>query len=169
MFNAITNKILDVAASQVGVREINGTNTGKEVNAYLASVGLAPGQYWCAAFVYWCIEQTDYVVNPLKKTGGVLAMWKDVPVQFRNTSPKPGYLGIINLGKGMGHIFFVDKIISADTIQTIEGNTNNNGSNNGIGVFKLSRNIHDKKIIGYINLPAYIASTNNILDSQKKK
>ncbi len=49
---------LHVAVTQLKVREDPpNSNRGPEVDGYLASVGRSPGDPWCAAFVFWCIEQ----------------------------------------------------------------------------------------------------------------
>jgi peptidoglycan hydrolase-like protein with peptidoglycan-binding domain len=65
-------EVLKVAVSQVGVMEVPpGSNKGPEVNAYLASTGLDPGYFWCAAFVYWCFNEASKNIgftNPLYKT-----------------------------------------------------------------------------------------------------
>jgi hypothetical protein len=48
-------RILATAATQIGVTEKTGKNDGKDIEAYIASVGLdAKGGYpYCACFVYW--------------------------------------------------------------------------------------------------------------------
>ena len=78
--SALATATLKFAASQVGVMEDPpGSNRGKEVEQYLASVGVAPGNAWCAAFVYFCVEQAAQatgLANPLPKTGGVLDLWR---------------------------------------------------------------------------------------------
>ena len=48
---------------------------------------------------------------------------------------KPGSLFIIDLGGGLGHSGMVIEVANSRLV-TIEGNTNNNGSRNGIGVFQ---------------------------------
>ena len=48
---------LDVALSQVGVRERGTSNRGPEVDRYLASVGISTGAPWCAAFTSWCRQR----------------------------------------------------------------------------------------------------------------
>src|SRR5262249_45751273 len=74
--NDLLREALSVAQSQVGVMEKPpGSNRGKEVEMYQASVGIPPGTFWCAAFVYFCFEQAASnlgVSNPLVKTGGCL-------------------------------------------------------------------------------------------------
>jgi hypothetical protein len=85
--------------------------------------------------------------NPHIKTAGVLEHWNQAgrkPGVVRITSAqaiadpslvKPGSLFIISLGGGLGHSGMV--IQNADSrLVTIEGNTNDNGSRNGIGVFR---------------------------------
>lgn len=59
-----------LAIEQVGVREHN--NRGKEVEIYLASVGLPPGNPYCMAGLYWTFDVASKVTkckNPLLRTG----------------------------------------------------------------------------------------------------
>ncbi len=53
-----------------------GRNTGREVDKYLASVGLDLDHAWCAAFLYWVFDKAAAAVNVtnhLIQTAGVLA------------------------------------------------------------------------------------------------
>lgn len=65
---------LSVARSLVGVREEpSGSNSGKDVLAFLKSVGIDTPAPWCAAFVYHCIERAakeSSAVNPFAKMKG---------------------------------------------------------------------------------------------------
>lgn len=56
----LRKQLLDIAESQVGVRELTGNNDGKQVKEYLQSVGLKEGYPWCTAFVVWCHLQISY-------------------------------------------------------------------------------------------------------------
>jgi hypothetical protein len=47
----------------------------------------------------------------------------------------PGQIFIISTGGGHGHTGFIEKI-EGGLLTTIEGNTNNNGSREGVGVFR---------------------------------
>lgn len=47
---------LGAAQRELGVREV-GVNTGPEVNRYLASADVGPGNPWCGGFVTWSLEQ----------------------------------------------------------------------------------------------------------------
>jgi len=131
---------LKIAACQLGVTEKpKGSNKGPEVEIYLKSVGLGGGYSWCMAFVYWCVAQAK-LSNPLKRTGGVLAQWNAKP-ELRKTIPEPGDIFIMDFGGGAGHTGFVEKVLSNGVIQTIEGNTNADGSREGYAVCRRTRKI----------------------------
>lgn len=129
-------RALAVAVTQLGVQEEpKGSNSGPQVNKYLASIGLGPGYSWCMAFVYWCFREANAAAQ-LVPTGGVLRQWNERP-QLRVTSPAPGDIFIMDYGKGMGHTGIVEKVVGAN-IHTIEGNTNSEGSREG---FEVSRRV----------------------------
>ncbi len=51
-------KLIAIAESQVGVREIGGNNRGDKIREYQTATDLAPGAWpWCAAFTDWCIKE----------------------------------------------------------------------------------------------------------------
>lgn len=134
-------KALEIAKTQLGVQEIpRGSNAGPAVEKYLKSVGLGKGYAWCMAFMYWCTKEASTQLgleNPLYKTAGVLAMYnkeKDSVV----TDPQPGDLFIMDFGKGQGHTGIVEKVEN-NTIHTIEGNTNDEGSREGYEVCRRQR------------------------------
>lgn len=135
---------LEVATRQIGVTEIpKGSNAGPEVEIYLKSVGLTKGYSWCMAFVYWCVLEASKktgIPNPLKKTAGVLSQWNNRP-ELRRRNPEPGFVFIMDYGKGLGHTGFVEKVLPGGKIQTIEGNTNADGSREGYAVCRRIRSI----------------------------
>lgn len=158
-------EVLDTAASQVGVLEKPiGSNAGPEVDAYLASIGLDSGNYWCMAFVYWCYRESAKalgVKNPAIKTGLVLDAWNrarngDAPTVTTEealhdpSKIKPGMVFIISTGGGHGHTGIV-VAVSGNIVETIEGNTNDGGSSNGIGVFHRNGRTVASINRGYIN------------------
>src|SRR5450432_4024870 len=58
------------------------SNSGPEVNQYLASVGLKPGNEWCMSFAYWCFNEAAVqsgIQNPLYKTGLCYQQWQESP------------------------------------------------------------------------------------------
>lgn len=140
------------AITQLGVEEVpKGSNAGVDVEKYLKSVGLGKGYSWCMAFVYWNVLQACgklAISNPLLKTGGVLAQY-NYPKSKRFTAPKPGDIFIMDYGKGTGHTGIVEYVLN-DTIHTIEGNTNDEGSREGYEVCRRVRKISSCK--GFIRI-----------------
>jgi len=152
--SALTSAAITFAVSQIGVMEDPlGSNRGPEVDRYLRAVGLDPegGSFaWCVAFTHFCYQaaaQQLGVANPHIRTAGVLAHWNAagtkagvlrVTKSSATADPgrvRPGALFIIDLGAGLGHSGMV--IETGDgRLVTVEGNTNDNGSRNGIGVFR---------------------------------
>lgn len=151
--NNLLKIVIKKAKSQVGVLEDPvGSNGGPEVDEYLASVGLDSGYFWCMAFVYWCFNKASSelnLTNPAVKTAGVIDHWnrtkgKRISSDDAVNNPsrvKPGQIFIMSYGGGTGHTGIVESV-SGGFINTIEGNTNEAGSRNGIGVFKRQRKIN---------------------------
>ena len=138
---------LKVAITQLGQHEQPlGSNWGKPVQDYLKSVGIAFPASWCMAFVYWCFGG-NVPANPLIKTGGVLRAWNEADKKHRVTDPQPGDIFIMDFGKGLGHTGIVEKVDS-NFIYTIDGNTNDSGSREGIEVCRRQR--PRNKIKGYL-------------------
>jgi hypothetical protein len=150
--NLLLTEAVKAAITQIGVMEDPpGSNRGPEVDQYLVSVGLPPGLFWCAAFVYWCFDKASVKSgkkNPLVKTGHVMTHWnkttgKKIITADAVNKPsliKPGHIFIMNTGGSSGHTGIVEKV-EGGFVHTIEGNSNNAGSRNGIGVFRLQRKI----------------------------
>ena len=147
-------KTIAIATSQIGVMEQPpGSNRGPEVDNYIRRVGLNPaGRFaWCAAFLYFCFDEAALAqprANPVIKTAGVLDHWDKAGRQGvpRITSAKaaqdpslvqPGHIFIIDTGApgGGGHTGLVVEVVGGKLV-TIEGNTNDAGSAEGVGVFK---------------------------------
>jgi len=141
---------LQIAKTQLHVREKTGKNDGEAVESYLKSVALGKGYAWCAAFVYWCFseaaKQLD-VPNPLYKTAGVLHHWNNTKGLKTKTNPQAGDIFIMDYGKGNGHTGIVERVVG-DIVHTIEGNTNSASSREGDGVYLRARKMNT--IVGYI-------------------
>lgn len=132
-----------VYTSQIGVRERTGNNDGVDVEKYLKSVGLTKGYAWCAAFVKWCYDKAG--VN----TTGINAMAlslhdKNKLVYYQNKiikEPQKGdafTLYYLKLGR-IGHTGFYDGRLNDVSYRTVEGNTNEQGSREGDGVYRKYR------------------------------
>lgn len=149
----LLGKVLEVAAGEVGVREEPpGSNRGPRVDEYLRALGLDPAQgsfAWCAAFVFWCFRQAADGLgrdNPVIRTGGVLDHWRRAQQQgiprLATTDAvddpgriRPGMIFVLAAGGGAGHTGLVESVQGGRLI-TVEGNTNDDGSREGIGVFR---------------------------------
>ena len=150
--NILLTDSLNIAISQVGIMEDPpGSNRGEKVEEYLASVGLDGGNYWCAAFMYWCFQQAcknSGRTNPLVKTGSCMTHWnnsnaKKILAADATNNPlllRPGQIFIINTGGISGHTGMIESV-DGGFIHTIEGNSDPAGGSNGIGVFRNSRKI----------------------------
>lgn len=164
---SLAGAALGVAVSQVGVMEVPpGSNRGPQVNAYLASVGLDPGNFWCMAFVHWCFEQAAGhagQANPWPKLGGCVDVWSRIKSSQPNrlitraaamadpSRVKPGQVFILDFGGGHGHTGFVRQSFNGP-LRTIEGNSNTDGSSNGLGVFEVNRRkIPDPTLKGFVD------------------
>lgn len=144
-------RALEVAASQLGVREIGNTNRGEEVDAYLLSTGNGPGYPWCAAYVYWCIERMARELRievPFLKSAycPTISNWaRGNSILFEK--PEPGDVFLLYLpykGKVTArHTGFVEKVEGGQFV-ALEGNTNLDGSRDGYGVFRREREFHSK-------------------------
>lgn len=146
----IQSKALEIAITQLGVKEKGEDNHGPEVEKYLASIGLGAGNSWCMAFVYWCYSEAGKamaVANPMYKHGGVLKQWEQRGSKFGHVHPLIGDIFIMDFGKGLGHTGLVEKV-DQDKIYTIEGNSNDEGSREGYEVCRRYRN--RSKIKGYL-------------------
>lgn len=134
----LVNGALTVAGTQLGQKE-NGPNTGPMVDKYLDSVGLLPGNSWCAAFVYWCFNESAKaleMLNPCPRTAGVLKLWELAPDAAKVRHPARGAVFVMDHGKGHGHTGIVESVNGGGLIETIEGNTNRGGSRQGDSVWR---------------------------------
>lgn len=148
----LSEKALLTAISQIGNDEKpHGSNWGEPVKSYLASVGIPFPASWCMAFVYWSFQEASKALNTKNtaiKTGGVLAAWNKADKTIKSSTPSIGSVFIMDFGKGNGHTGLVEKFDST-FIYTIEGNTNDTGSREGIEVCRRKR--LRSTIKGYLN------------------
>lgn len=140
---------IQIAITQIGNQEIpKNSNWGEHVQKYLKSVGITFPASWCMAFVYWCCKEA-FPANPLVKTGGVLNQWNKINPIHKKTQPLVGDIFIMDFGKGLGHTGFVEGI-NGEYIETIEGNSNDEGSREGYEVCRRKRKISSCK--GFIRI-----------------
>lgn len=151
----LPNAIVLVAAAEVGVVEINGTNSGPRVDEYKAATWLNPklSWAWCAAFVCWVVReaarQTDTRFTATFKrprTAGAWDMENWSMAQDASTWTKKPHRNDIEAGDivvfKFSHIgFAISKPDANGYVKTIEGNTDVAGSRDGGGVFRKRRHV----------------------------
>jgi hypothetical protein len=138
----IGRDLLSIAEKEVGVHEKTGHNDGPQVEAYLAYVHLAKGSPWCAAFISWVFWKAGF---PEPRSGWSPDLF---PRSRRILQPVPGaVLGIYF--PELHRIAHVGLVLSSrhDWVNSIEGNTNTDGSREGYGVFRRLR--HKRFIYAY--------------------
>ncbi len=135
--------IIAVALTQVGYRE--GYNNDTKYGDWY---GL-PHQPWCAMFISWCANQAGVPTSVLGK-GAMANPWSFGLSTYFTSSQRGPQPGDIFFKKDFGHTGFVLRV-EGDYFYTVEGNTNDNNSNDGIGVFTLRRKLSDY----YFSSPSY--------------
>jgi hypothetical protein len=155
----VTKFLAQIAANEVGVREVGGNNNGERVRDYQEATTLAPAAWpWCAAFVDWCL--LEWLMTP--EVADWLNLQVSTPEEWRpKTALAYGFLGwakarpkttVLLHDRDMarpGDIVVFDfshvGIVESDSghqLITIEGNTNGRGerdSESGDGVWRKTR------------------------------
>ncbi len=146
--NDLSGAALQIATTLIGVHEQPlGSNKGPEVSQYLIDAGASPGDPWCMAFVYHCVKLAASqmgVANPMANINGkascsAVYRWAKANNKLVS-SPRPGDI-FLCIGGESGHFhtgFVAGPVKSNDRYMTIEGNSNNDGSANGIAVVERS-------------------------------
>lgn len=156
---ALRTRLVSIAAGQLGVREEHGENRGEQIEEYQRATWLTPGPWaWCAAFTAWCLREwlesaevradlglgtqlaaekwrcrdaRAYGWESWARKRGVLLLTEEAPVRAGD---------IVTFD--FSHIGIVASDYHADLgefVQTIEGNTNADGSRDGDGVYRKRR------------------------------
>jgi hypothetical protein len=140
-------EVLAKAKSYIGTAEAAPhVNRGAQIDLWNKGVGNDLGAPWCAAFVYGVGHEVLGANWPVIRSGGCqdIYLWakrKKVLV----ATPEAGDLFLIwhkELAR-YAHVGYIG-VAEKDTIQTIEGNTNTDGSRDGWGVFGRTRAITDR-------------------------
>ena len=154
--HVLSTLALKYARLELGKGEVpRGSNWGKDVQAYLNSVGITTPAPWCMAFVYWVVEKASNELgepNPLLKTGHVMSQWNASKKLRVTGTPERGDIFIMDFGGGKGHTGFVAEV-KGDRIMTIEGNSNGQGSREGVEVCGKPNGRQMRSILGYLRLP----------------
>jgi hypothetical protein len=145
------------AERNVGVHEVGGNNHGPAVEIYQHSVGIPPGQPWCAALVWYRLATaalwTDRTLPSWIPRSGYTPTWANaaranghwLPVATaRGGSKRPRRGDLVcfyfaSLGR-IAHIGIVAEV-RADGVVTVEGNTSPDGGvdRDGGGIYRKMR------------------------------
>lgn len=145
----------------LNVREVPlRSDWGPEVRKYLEFCGIRRPAWWCAAFV-------SYQIHQAAERSRVRSSWP----RFANCVDifrwgekhglllaEPGVPSVMlipgNVARGERRFkhtgFVVGYNPTTRVIETVEGNSNNNGSRNGIGVFRLTRRKSSQRFVRII-------------------
>lgn len=144
---------VQVALSQVGVREVGNSNNGADVNKYRN--GVQNGVAWCASFVSWCYGKGQNSNNA--KTFGYTASSQDIRMKAERAgfyrkansgyTPKVGDVVVWNYGGGKGHVGIVSKVNADGSFKTVEGNCSNS-------VRELTR--HRSEVDGFVMMNEWL-------------
>lgn len=145
--------LIRIARAELGTTEQGGANIGPRVDIYKAATGLdSHGNWaWCAAFVCWCIREAAAKlpkppVWPVPTTARAFGLeaWADAHTGLQCirrpivAEVQPGDVLVYTFS----HCGIAEgRIGRGDLVQAIEGNTNTDGSRDGIGVFQRARNV----------------------------
>jgi len=126
-----------VASALLETKEEGGANTGPVVDKILASVGLAPGHPWCAAFNYYVFREAG-LSDRVPRTGWSPA-WLSGKRKPTEKAERGDVFGIyFSSLRRIGHTGIIEDPKPRYCI-TIEGNTNGSGSRDGDGVYRKRR------------------------------
>jgi len=135
-------RLIEVARETIGWREEPG-NSGPVVDKILASVGLeGTGAPWCAAWVVYIGDEAfGKNQNPFPRSAWSPDFVKD-PKWDRGRGKTPDRADAFGIYfqslKRVAHTGIIEKVEGKWAV-TIEGNTNDNGSREGDGVYRKRR------------------------------
>ncbi|WP_310962162.1 hypothetical protein [Nocardioides terrisoli] len=149
-------RIIRIAKAEVGYHEGRSGghwNNDEKYAAQVPGLSWANGQPWCATFVSWCAMKARLAkYYPRTASTDTGARWFQDKGQW-SQYPAVAAQGFLGHNGDMFHTFLVARY--DDTyVYTVEGNTNDNGSAEGDGVYEHKRLRRDPEIQGY-GYPAF--------------
>ena len=145
----ISDRMVNLAYQEIGVHEVNGSNCGVRVDQYKAATWLDAnkGWPWCAAFICWLVmeatkNEKTHFKRPRTAGAGDFENWANkqgTSVNLKkphNDDIKAGDIVVFTFS----HIGLAVSGVNKDgMVETIEGNTNDEGSREGGSVLKKER------------------------------
>lgn len=154
----LVERAIEAATDTIGVKEAGGRNCGPEVEEYLRSVSLGPGNPWCMAWVVTMFDRGAEklgVLNPIPRTGKVSRFWLRSERAVKSPKPARGAI-FVRLDEpedpeSDGHCGLV-VLVGTERMLTIEGNTNVEGAREGDSVRARVRPTAGYVNVGFIDL-----------------
>lgn len=150
----LAERLVELAKKEVGVEEIGGTNCGPRVNEYKAATSLPPDQPWpwCAAFIDWLVMRAMEEESGRKftferpRTAGAwdLENWsmKQDGSTWTKLNPQAGDIAAGDIVIfTFSHVGLAVGTPTKGMVETVEGNSNAQGSREGGGVWKQTRKL----------------------------
>jgi len=147
-----SKQLIDIATRYVGVAESpTGSNRGTQIDEWNTAVGVPVGSFWCASFVSAMTRkweaQTGYTF-PLKVSASCDSWFNQAKDKGLLTRmPRPGRIMLVMSATNPNDAIHIgicgyekDGVISS-----IEGNSNNDGSNNGTIVARRTNHASGRK------------------------
>lgn len=133
--------VLRATALLLPVREATGHNDGRFVNAIQASTGNAAGDPWCQSATYYVGRGVLGTRWPVPATGGcqVALAWYRRRALERATPAVGDQFFVLGDDGIAHHTGFVEWLVGDGSWRSLEGNTNDDGSREGIGEFRRLR------------------------------
>ncbi len=156
------DKLIQIARADIGVTEDPpGSNWGRKpdhrVRQMIENTGYNIPVYWCDCAVYDWVDRTCDALgfeNPMPRTGDCdLTLLKGKKAGLEVFSPAPGdQFFVMATEHDATHTGLVESVRGDGRLVTIEGNSNNDGSNNGVMVaHKPDRRNHNLRFIRWAN------------------
>lgn len=146
----LAQKLIELAAKEVGVEEVGGTNCGPRVNEYKSATCLdsEQGWPWCAAFICWLMREAMKDGSYSFKRPTTASAWgfeEWAAKQNNKVQLKKPHKDDIKAGDIVMFTFSHIGLAVSDPqdgyIDTIEGNTDGQGSREGGAVLKKKRKL----------------------------
>ena len=154
------SQLLSLARSQIGTLENPLYSNRVKYNTDLVNWGYYPASWgmdmqWCAGFCSWLfitLKAAGFgVSNPIFPvhvyTPDGYNWFQSRGLRVAQNAIRPGdimYVSYASQSAPVGHIGIVDTVIGNGQVQTVEGNSNTDGSSNGYGVFYVRRTLNSR-------------------------
>lgn len=148
--------LTEVARLGKFIRELTGQNDGAWVEAIQRVTGNKKGDAWCASYVsvVLALYYGGPKQNPLPMTASCDELLEAARRKgWLSETPMTGNVGLVMKTETDAVHTFIVTDVKRLSIRTIEGNTNDDGSRDGYGVFERSRFRLPGSGLLYIHLP----------------